>query len=620
MRAAIAILFIFTFSLSGKTQPVTTCLKESVLLKLQSSSYIEINNFLRKEGWSRIDDNVNQTERYFGYHLDYSVAVWQNRSTSYIESKLFLYHKQNTPNLLIYQAINECFTDLRNGQLPKSQIKTENKDFISFSYTKNNGIVFEFRNYKNDYSSVRFTVLVFNAPSLNKEINAEKERIATELARIKAEEEARFKAIADSIAAERERERSLTANMKQADALYQEGRYTEALNLYEKAINILLPGEKSYLTSLSSKIKKCREGINLIMIMKMIAEGDSCFKQKEFRSALSFYENAIQYFYSNPPDSNHVINVEIKIKEKIDSTNNFLNVLTLIKTEQSYLSFKPSDFSKCRDENIRIIDEIIHNLNKQGNFNYKAVIKFDTLGVNKSYVQVGSVSSDRIIHYLNKINFSELAPVQILDHYIPAKEEIPFIVSWNKFPLSARSRSTKINISPDNSNVIKFKHNIGSFINNQKYQNGIYKFQVINKNINGTSSDEVSLTKYINNSGPLNSAYSLLMPGLGSLRVTDGEKGAGVIKTFLLASIISAGSKIYSDIEYDKYLKTSPESVAVEHHELANTANKVFLISGGIAATIYIYDFFRVISKGISNNKQSKVLKDKLKSGPIKIY
>ena len=51
----------------------------------------------------------------------------------------------------------------------------------------------------------------------------------------------------------------------------------------------------------------------------------------------------------------------------------------------------------------------------------------------------------------------------------------------------------------------------------------------------------------------------------------------------------------------------------------ANTSHKIALISGGISASIYLYDIIWVISKGAKNLKSSKPLKKQLQQGPVQI-
>ena len=62
-----------------------------------------------------------------------------------------------------------------------------------------------------------------------------------------------------------------------------------------------------------------------------------------------------------------------------------------------------------------------------------------------------------------------------------------------------------------------------------------------------------------------------------------------------------------SQIDIDKYYTN------------ANIIHKIALISGGISASIYLYDIIWVISKGAKNLKSSKPLRKQLQQGPVKI-
>lgn len=697
MRISITILIFFLFNLTIESQNAEPCLSDSQLRKLQTLPYNSVHDFLFSQGWSRNEDYANQTRRYFGYDLDYSVAVWQRRDAVFIESKLYLYYKSGKPNLLVYQAINECFEGLLN-ELPQNLYKrTENSELIRYYFPHRDGIIFDIRNYKNDNSSARFSILLFNESSLSREI-------------------------------------SLNDTLIEADILFKEGRYEEAIGKYKSAEKILVQGENGYLnqilaqvqkcieninsffisntviegdryfrlneysaallnyelaylffktnpssfksgSDIENKISRCYQNINRVLIEDMILEGDWYFKQKEFKNALVKYEQARLYFISNPSTFEFGSDIEDRIEKcneninrvlienfisegdsqfelkeylaalsnyekallyynsnpykfepgpdieaRIDKTNEILMVIDMQKTEQSYLSLNPSEFRAFRDNNYEAINSLIYKFKKSGNINFKSIIEFDTLGNNYNQINIESSSSNRVSTFINThINTHKLTPIVIHDRYIPTRDTIQYKISWNSYSFSARARSSRIKIVPVESRISDFQYNIESFINKQNFKNGIYEFLVINKNINETSFDEVSLIKYRNNSGPLNSVFSLVLPGWGTQRVTNGDKGRGKMNLFLLASIISIGSKIYSDYEYDKYLVTNYELDALEHYDLANTANKVFLISGGIAATIYIHDFFWVFGKGIKNNKLNKEIKIRLKSDPLKI-
>jgi|WetSurMetagenome_2_1015567.scaffolds.fasta_scaffold10194_3 tetratricopeptide (TPR) repeat protein len=619
MRASSLIITFFVVSLVSYSQNKISCLTESQLLNLQGLSYTGAGSFLAREGWSRNEEYANQTGQYFGYNLDYNVAVWQKRSTSYIESKLYLYYRNGKPNLLIYQAINECFENLREIQVQNRQIKTSKADHISYLTRRENGVSIDFRDYSNDNSLARFSIIIYNETSVNEAISSEKARL-----------EAIARARADSIEAVRVREEalrlaevnrlnSLSSYLGQADNLFNIGNYEEALRIYETAKKYLTEGEKNMHNRISGQMQRSRENLNRILIEKTIAEGNSHNENREYKPALESYERALAYFNDSTSNFDSGSNIENQIRKKISEAKSGLDILTLRKTPQLYSNFEPDQFLAFRNKNNEVINSIVYSSGKSGSLSFSSVIRFDTLGTNNSYIEVESASNNRIRSNLDRINYSGLEPVQIRDYYIPINERIEYKIAWNSFPLEARSKFSKIKFGPEIKQIQNSKANIESFVNQQVLRNGVFKFEVFDKTINNKKMSDVTLVSYKNNSGPGNCLYSLFMPGWGTRKVTNGEKGRGRMALFLLSAVVSTGSKIYSDLEYNKYSDPNSGSNDEEQYNIANTANRVSLISGGIAACIYIHDFFWVFGKGIKNNSLNINLKKRLKSGPIKI-
>ena len=694
MRQIVIFIMILIIPSISFAQISTNCLTESELLRLQKSSYMEVNAFLINKGWSLENDQENQSARYFGFHLNYSVRKWTNKTTGFVEPILFFYYQNNLPNLIIYQATNNCFTNLLNNQsLPEA-----NSYYKALVLNKPGRIALEFREYLNELTFIRFSVLIYNVPSLKLQngdsfFNQEKYINARSLYNqafdlLNSDENRLRNEIIEKID-NCNRRIKIIREISIGDSLFNQMNYIDAKSHFEIAKDLLREGELRLQNEIATKIGNCNEGLNQIEIRSLIkvalSKGDSLFNclnyneaknqydeasrlskrlkpndpilesetsfkldrsdlmeslkygddyfnkglkfesLSEYNKALSEYSEALLKYEEssskielNPYVSD--VTVELRIKTGVDTSNYRIERIKNWQKTISFCSQHPIECNEFKKLNFNVLNYLITSTYRTANMNYTVFINYDNKGKDNNYIKINSSSHKKLNSYIEKIPFSGFTATRKLDYFIPSTEKLSFDISWDANRLLAIARSDRIKLKPNMSKPAELKNHIASYINGQSFKNGIYKFQVTNKIINGTSSNDVSLIKHINNSGPLNSAYSLLIPGLGSLRVTDGERGSGIIKTFLLASIISAGSKIYSEHEYDKYLKTSPESDAIEHHELANTANKVFLISGGIAATIYIYDFFWTIGKGISNNKQSKVLKEKLKSGPIKIY
>lgn len=604
MRAGITILLILSVTILSKAQNASTCLSEAQLLSLQTLSYDGVNDFMNNLGWSRLDDSENQTVRFFGFYLDYSIAKWQNKKTNFIEGVFCLYYKTGKPNLMVYHnPDNVCFNNLLTKQSSLDLIKkTSNNLFKSSSYKKPGGTIMDFREHENDISSLRFSLIVYNEASVNRQILEMK----AEVARIKANEAGRKKAVKIATQA--------------GDSLFNSYKYDDAIKQYSIAEVYLKTEEKSLLTEIESKLKVSRETKNRIYVENKIKEGDNYLLEKNYNNALISYLYAQSYYRANPTNFDPLLNIEAKLTDAVLRSRESVTALVLQGSYQSYKASNPSGFNAFRSENLDKINSMISELKWYGNVRYKAVIKFDSQGKNNSYIKIDTSSGKEVNNYINRISVSNLTPVRKLEFYIPTLEELPFDVSWDTYLLRATWRASKTQIKPAGKLASDFSDDIGKFINQQDYKHGIYKFEVVEKKLNGNTFSDLSLIKYNSDNGPLSAAYSLVLPGWGTSKVTDGQKGKIRGMVFLLSAVVCAGTKIYSDIEYRNYKKTvSSTGSDASAFKKANGAHKVSIIFGGIACVTYVYDFAWVVNKGIKNDKQSKELTNRLKNGPIKI-
>ena len=105
--------------------------------------------------------------------------------------------------------------------------------------------------------------------------------------------------------------------------------------------------------------------------------------------------------------------------------------------------------------------------------------------------------------------------------------------------------------------------------------------------------------------GPACAINSMFFPGWGTTKVSYGIKGSGRSLSFFSTLLIAIVSNIYSNKQYDAYLnEKNDQSLRNIHYKNANLSHKVALISGGISASIYLYDVIWVFSKGIKNKKR----------------
>jgi len=631
-KIIIIILLIVALINICNAQPKNSSLTEPQLLNLQKLSINEINTFLTKEGWSVERNQNNQTREYLDCYLDYKVEKWDQNRTIEWEGTIFIYYKEGVPNLIIYQTIHLNFTNLR-----PTQVQSIKKNGFETSIFIKDERTMEYREFDNDNSHKRFSILVYNSASLNSLIFTEKSREKRyNLAFTSGNDfmtQGKFEeAITQFELAEKDilpgddatylRNETLIQRCKReliqiiidnliktGDTLFEQKKYDNAISQYQLAREKLLPNDKDTELKIKLRIQKCKRGITQLDFENFVKLGDTYCEQKNYEDALIKYENALTI----DSQDNYVV-------ERIKCVKDILIALEIQKVEQSYLKINPTGFADFREINYTAMNSLMKYAKDEGKVSYTAVIKFDNLGNNQSNLIYNSISDIKLKSYLNSINVSTIPPSQISfqcipgNFWIPAKEVLDFNLSWETNKIKAVVKKQKIAI-----NSTGYEHVINKFIDQQQYKNGNYKFEITEKKMNGVNYEDIKLTSFVYNSGPMKCLYSMLLPGFGTSKVTDGKRGKGRMIFFLLTTAVSIGSKVYSNIQFDKYRNEGDPYKAESYYDNANKANKAFLISGGIAATIYINDILYVFGRGIKNNNKSRNLKKELRRGSIQL-
>ena len=201
------------------------------------------------------------------------------------------------------------------------------------------------------------------------------------------------------------------------------------------------------------------------------------------------------------------------------------------------------------------------------------------------------------------------------DYFLAAQKNISVDLVWNSSKSLFKSTSKGISSSEYNS---PYSSSLQSFINKQSFGYGKYSFEVREKNFNGKIYSDINLIEY-NTVGPSAALLSAFMPGVGTLKVSYGEKGWRRFACFVLSTGLSISSKLFSNEQYNRYLVATTQAEIDKFYNNANLSHKISLISGGISASIYLYDIIWVFSKGVQNLNRTKSLRNQLKYGPIKI-
>jgi hypothetical protein len=221
-----------------------------------------------------------------------------------------------------------------------------------------------------------------------------------------------------------------------------------------------------------------------------------------------------------------------------------------IATVFSYKSTNNDDLLQFKNILLDDMNLQINNY-KEGFLNLNYLISFDTLGNNLSTVK--NISTSLTGYTANLTNITSngiLKPSSEGGFFLASQENLTFDVKWSTTKILFKSNSKGIfqNKYPN-----QYLNSVESFINKQPFKYGKYIFESKNKEVNGKSYSNINLVKY-KTVGPEAVFFSMLLPGMGTLKVTYGKKGWGRFTCFLLSSGFAIGSKLYSEAQYKNYL------------------------------------------------------------------
>ena len=344
--------------------------------------------------------------------------------------------------------------------------------------------------------------------------------------------------------------------------------------------------------------------------------GDSKFKQNLYDESLLSFKEVLEM----DPSNAHAI-------EMINAINRTKEILRKRSTEVfSYKETNTEDYKKAKSEIYNLITNKI-NASDNGYVNLDYKIGFDTLGNNRSSLTAIKTSEKEMESTLNKFShYATLTPSKYDKYYVASEETICVNSKWSTATYKTVSkRKNQINISDLDENQ---NNQLRQFINTQLCHYGKFKIQVKSKEINEGKYAEfettgqqkytdMNIVGYRTKAGPMSFIYSLMLPGSGSLKVSYGKKGAGRMVWFLLNAGVAYASKTYSNNQYNLYKSATNQTDIDNYYQKANISHQVSLVTGGIAASIYVYDIIWTFSKGCKNLKQSRALRKSSTSNPI---
>ena len=505
------------------------------------------------------------------------------------EGTLFIYYQKDYPNLIVFQTNQQNYTNLRPTYI--QPLKEKNFEIsVAIRY----GRAIEFRNYYKDNTHKKYSILCYDIGSVKDLIFKAKRKTEEDKIKEKSENE-------NKVSGRIDRDQYFGLNLQAGNENFELKNFDKAIYHYKLAKTFLGPEETEKLADLDRRITECGNEKSQADYMQFKLEADDFYKQKRYEESLLNYRNAFK------------INQKEKyIGERISCLEEIIKINQSGNAEQNYRTVNPRGYSQFNQLNLRALNSMMEDTKNPGFLNYTINVKFDGKGNNQSSLKINTISDDQLMFYLTDISASFIPPSEVRINCIPGTLTIPskdilvFDLKWNIHTFNAIA-GKEIPFAFTRAD----KDSITSFIKRQSDHTGIYTFRVLDKELNGKKYQDVSLIDYKDKL----IIGSMFLPGLTEIKSYDRNKGKLMMGAFFLSAALSIGSKIYSDSQFHKYKDPLNYQNRNKYYTNANTANKVFLISGGIAITVYLYDITAIIIGKKSHGYRN--LKADLKNGPI---
>jgi len=654
ISTALLFISIVLFHTIGQAQNYPDCFTKPQLLRMQSTSLNDIYSFLDGESWylASSKEDVGYTQS--GVILQYDIVCWAKAG-----QYLFIYCYSGKPNIVNFNTNRWCYETLFSSFSEKVQGKTVNEDgHVKIVFTERNVTVEFIEGWDN--SEKYYAVNLYNTQFVHNEVIKEKKRIAcilfgdslyadSQYDAAKKEYEKAYQMKDDPEVSEKIKEcdyQLCYKNIIDGDEYFQKESYDTAIVCYQKALNCGIRDE-----SVNQKIERCHY---LICYANVLA-GDEEVRNEHYETAIQYYSSAGMCGVEERIVQQKIANVRqillnIKINgflltadsafsnreyDKAESSYNEVLALDnsnstalkgisnikeirelLLKRQTSVFSFKTIDathYALYTNKINALLNNYADN-NKNGAINFQFRIFYDTSGNNLSGYTFNHATFKKFLLEMETIKkFVDFPAPSLSGYFVSAQHKTDVDLTWqSKRYVYKNNRKSLKNVDHYSGN----QKAVSTFINQQSYKYGKYTFEMKEKKLNrDTLFTDVKLVKYKTQAGPANCLWSFLIPGLGSMKTTQGKKGWTTFSVVLLSSCIGIGTYYYAEKQYRKYHQTGDS----KYKEEADADRIMAFGFIGVAAGFYISDIITVFAKGIKNLKATQTLRSRLHSAPIEI-
>ncbi|MBU6324904.1 MAG: hypothetical protein KJS92_05395 [Bacteroidetes bacterium] len=608
-----------------QSQPLSQpdgCLSMQQIIRMQESELEATRLFLDAQGWDFTGSSQDQSYRFMEQELPYHLISWQHRN-SY--GRLTLYYYPGKEHIVRMEPDEACFRFLLAAFRQSDGKSSVGENRLSTLFkVQNLNVEFTEASYGNNY-----TILLYPPLALTKEARVQ---IATEEAAKRAAED---------------RNKRYREALQRGDIAYEAGRYAEARSAYVDARMI----------EENEDVRERIEACDLAMCKTREARADSAYRAGNYELARTLYYDARACSQNKGNIDTKIRLMESKIKEeqvrkareyadglfdakryaparnayeellRIDPGNSHAKSrLESIKSITQFLMDRGRVVYSYQKENaagmLRWKQSVAETLNRvvmaapEGSIKGDFSLRFDTSGVNKSSFRIQEGGTpDLNTQFQSLSQASVLSAPKQRGYFIAAKEDVSINLQWKSSTYSVWSDVSGMRF--DKNFPAEVKGDVERYLSTSALKHGDFRIQVKEKTLNERRFSDLLLLGYKTKAGPGSAMYSLLWPGLGTYRASYGAQGKGAAKWFLYCAGTAVLSGLYAKAQYNNYQNATSQADMDYYYDRANLGYKTALVSGGLAATIYVHNIFAAWHRGSRNQRYSRDLRTRLRKEPI---
>lgn len=577
----------------SRAQPDSPCIGQELFTQIYPGNLEQARVVLREKQWFLLS-NEYHTHLIIGQDtLDYNLAIWKNPQT-FDNHYLYYYYHESLSNYVECVTGEGCFERLHEYAVQffePNYIRESTSDYVSSSFNAAPHFQVVFTRFNT--APFTYTITCFNQAEIDNIILNEREMRAHLRMKIKKQKEL------------------VERTVRIADGFMERNEYQNAYFVLD-TLPDLLP---EYRNIVERKKKVITEEMKRQKMADLTIEAEALFENRNYRSALLKYREVLGMDRHHETALLRIGQIE-KMLEVLSSRSVLIYDYQVLNPD-SWLIFQ-----KQLETDLNTITGSY----PAGKTVFDCTLRFDTLGTNRSGYAITENTVAELPSLLDKLTRSQfLTPTYSETILVSSSSNIHIDLLWQTRYLTKKKKGIRIK-THNPGKAVTDRPQIASYMRNATLPDGRYTFAVKDKIVdNRQLLSDINLVKF-KTTGAEAGLYSMLVPGLGTLIATNGQKGTGSMISFFLVGGGSLACFLYGQHLFKKaeaMKNRNPESFDQDSYNRQIDNSQLFKYASylgfGVSGVLYVSDVIHAFSRGIKNMKSSREMRRLLKNSPIEI-